>query len=188
MLMKLIFKIAWTTFIPVWIHYVWYLTNPPRFAQILVADCPLFRSIYQCLGDLKPWDISVKLQGLSVPVACVGFGDPVRVLRLYTMNTLDEVWSIYCWDICTICRYQIYVLLYWMADTSQPTACWLITAGRCLAGRWPNDALILYCTVSYIAACVDTNGTVFCDRPKPKVLIIVDLHFAESSTELSQCS
>ena len=32
---------------------------------------------------------SLPLQGLSVPFACVGSGDPVRVLRLYTMNTLD---------------------------------------------------------------------------------------------------
>ena len=40
-------------------------------------------------------------------VSCVGSGDPVRVLRLYTMNTLDILWSIYCWDICTTCRYQI---------------------------------------------------------------------------------
>ena len=31
----------------------------------------------------------VPVQGLSVPFACVGSGDPVRVLRLYTMNTLD---------------------------------------------------------------------------------------------------
>ena len=29
------------------------------------------------------------IQGLSVPFACVGSGDPVRVLRLYTTNTLD---------------------------------------------------------------------------------------------------
>ena len=29
------------------------------------------------------------VQGLSVPIACVGSGDPVRVLRLYTTNTLD---------------------------------------------------------------------------------------------------
>ena len=29
------------------------------------------------------------LQGLSVPFTCVGSGDPVRVLRLYTTNTLD---------------------------------------------------------------------------------------------------
>ena len=29
------------------------------------------------------------MQGLSVPFACIGSGDPVRVLHLYTMNTLD---------------------------------------------------------------------------------------------------
>ena len=29
------------------------------------------------------------MQGLSIPFACIGSGDPVRVLRLYTMNTLD---------------------------------------------------------------------------------------------------
>ena len=33
---------------------------------------------------------------LSVPFACVGSGDPVRVLRLYTTNTLDTLSSIYC--------------------------------------------------------------------------------------------
>ena len=33
----------------------------------------------------------LEVQGLSVPIACVGSGDPVRVLRLYTTNTLDEV-------------------------------------------------------------------------------------------------
>ena len=31
----------------------------------------------------------IQMQGLSVPFACVGSGDPVRVLRLYTTNTLD---------------------------------------------------------------------------------------------------
>ena len=40
------------------------------------------------------------------PIARVGSGDPVRVLRLYTTITLDEVCSIYCWDICTTCRYR----------------------------------------------------------------------------------
>ena len=29
------------------------------------------------------------MQGLSVPFACLGSGDPVRVLHLYTTNTLD---------------------------------------------------------------------------------------------------
>ena len=36
------------------------------------------------------------LQGFIRPVARVGSGDPVRVLRLYTTITLDEVCSIYC--------------------------------------------------------------------------------------------
>ena len=31
----------------------------------------------------------VLVQGLSILFACVGSGDPVRVLRLYTTNTLD---------------------------------------------------------------------------------------------------
>ena len=30
------------------------------------------------------------------PIARIGSGDPVRVLRLYTTITLDEVCSIYC--------------------------------------------------------------------------------------------
>ena len=35
------------------------------------------------------YKVGRSLQGLSVPFACVGSGDPVRVLRLYTTNTLD---------------------------------------------------------------------------------------------------
>ena len=31
------------------------------------------------------------VQGLSILFACVGSGDPVRVLRLYTTNTLDDL-------------------------------------------------------------------------------------------------
>ena len=31
------------------------------------------------------------LQGLFIPFACVGSGDPVRVLCLYTMNILDTL-------------------------------------------------------------------------------------------------
>ena len=39
---------------------------------------------------------ALQMQGFIRPVARVGSGDPVRVLRLYTMITLDEVCSIYC--------------------------------------------------------------------------------------------
>ena len=51
-------------------------------------------------------DIPCGCEGFIRLIACVGSGDPVRVLRLYTTNTLDEVCSIYCWDICTTCRYR----------------------------------------------------------------------------------
>ena len=38
---------------------------------------------------LKSNSRSVHVQGLSVLFACIGSGDPVRVLHLYTTNTLD---------------------------------------------------------------------------------------------------
>ena len=40
-------------------------------------------------GGVVMKEVLCRVQGLSVPFACVGSGDPVRVLRLYTMNTLD---------------------------------------------------------------------------------------------------
>ena len=52
------------------------------------------------------------VQGLFVPFACVGSGDPARVLLLLHNKYTGYNWSIYCWDICTTCRYRIYVLLY----------------------------------------------------------------------------
>ena len=58
-----------------------------------------------CGAIIEPY-VALVMQGLSVPFACVGSGDPVRVLRLYTTNTLDILWSIYFWDIFTTCRYQ----------------------------------------------------------------------------------
>ena len=39
--------------------------------------------------------IMILVQGFIRPVARVGSSDPVRVLRLYTTITLDEVCSIY---------------------------------------------------------------------------------------------
>ena len=103
------------------------------------------RFLYGCLR------LDSSMQGLFVPFACIGSGDPVRVLRLYTTNTLDTLWSIYCWDICTTCRYRSYVLLYLLI----PLAC---------ANPWAWLTLALYCAVSYIAACVDVSRTVFRDR------------------------
>ena len=47
------------------------------------AHCHIFHC-RRCIMD-----VSSRMQGLSVPFACVGSSDPVRVLRLYTTNTLD---------------------------------------------------------------------------------------------------
>ena len=44
--------------------------------------------IYEDAKDKHRKIMTGGLQGLSL-FACVGSGDPVRVLRLYTMNTLD---------------------------------------------------------------------------------------------------
>ena len=71
------------------------------------------------------------------PVAHVGSGDPVRVLRLYTTITLDEVCSIYCWDICTTCRYRS---TCYSTCASGPTALsvcsWLCLVANCAAKNW----------------------------------------------------
>ena len=106
------------------------------------------------------------MQGLFVPFACVGSGDPVRVLRLYTTNTLDTLWSIYCWDICTTCRYRIYVLLaqaLWLWDFLLLIPTLLKYLMKC--------APALYCVVTYISACVDASRTVFWDRSNGSTLI-----------------
>ena len=53
-------------------------------------------------GHNDPWrcnngtNTATNMQGFIRPVAHVGSGDPVRVLRLYTTNTLDEAFNIYC--------------------------------------------------------------------------------------------
>ena len=91
------------------------------------------------------------VQGFIRPVARVGSGDPVRVLRLYTTNTLDEVCSIYCWDICTTCHYRS---TCYSTGASGPTAlsvcswlclvanCWL--SARSLARSLSRSRTVLY--------------------------------------------
>ena len=96
---------------------------------------------------------------LSVPFACVGSGDPVRVLRLYTTNTLDTLWSIYCWGICTTCRYQFYCVML------KPYALRLPTATCVWVWLWLS--VTACCTVlcgALYTACVDASRTVFWDR------------------------
>ena len=95
---------------------------------------------------------------LSVPFACVGSGDPVRVLHLYTTNTLDTLWSIYCWGICTTCHYQFYCAMLKPYALRLPTAmcvwvwlCLSVTAHRTVL--WGA----LY------TACVDASRMVFWD-------------------------
>ena len=95
------------------------------------------------------------MQGLSVPFACVGSGDPVRVLRLYTTNTLDIFWSIYCWGICTTCHYRSNVLRS------------SLTLWDFLLLLWPCHSECSFCTVlcgALYTACVDASRTVFWDR------------------------
>ena len=97
------------------------------------------------------------MQGLFVPFACIGSGDLVRVLRLYTTNTLDTLWSIYSWDICTTCCYRSYVLLYWLVHSH-----WLKLRFRLVQTNAPT----LYCVVLYKYACVDISRMVFWDRSR----------------------
>ena len=112
-----------------------------------------------------PWH-DIPMQGLFVPFVCVGSGDPVRVLRLYTTNTLDTLWSIYCWDICTTCRYRIYVLC------AQVLRLWdFLLLIRTLLKYLAECTPTLYCVMAYICAFVDASRTVFWDR-SPRHFII----------------
>ena len=79
------------------------------------------------------------------PVARVGSGDPVRVLRLYTTITLDEVCSIYCWDICTTCRYQ--------------STCY----STCVSGPTALSVCSQLCPAKNCLDCVCVRGTVLYD-------------------------
>ena len=100
------------------------------------------------------------MQGLSVPFACVGSSDPVRVLRMYTRNTLDIFWSIYYWGICTTCRYRFYCVVL------KPYALRLPTA-TATAGQLPWVSFLTLRTVlcgALYTACVDASRTVFWDR------------------------
>ena len=102
------------------------------------------------------WILHQLCKVLSVPFACVGSGDPVRVLRLYTMNTLDTLWSIYCWGICTTCRYPFYCVML------KPYALRLPTATCVWVRLWLSVTVrrTVLCGALY-TACVDASRTVF---------------------------
>ena len=80
------------------------------------------------------------VQGFIRPVAHVGSGDPVRVLCLYTTITLDEVCSIYCWDICTTCRYWSMCYSTCAPGPTALSVCSLLCPGPdCWLTNWPTD-------------------------------------------------
>ena len=63
--------------------------------------------------------VSLALQGLFVPFAHVGSGDPVRVLRLFHNKYTGFNWSIYCWDYVQLVATDASVLLVqvrWLWD------------------------------------------------------------------------
>ena len=89
--------------------------------------------------------LSASIARFIRPVARVGSGDPVRVLHLYTTNTLDEVCSIYCWDICTTCRYQS---MCYSTGASGPTALSVCSQLWLVANCYSSSLTLLsYCTV-----------------------------------------
>ena len=108
------------------------------------------------------------MQGLSVPFACVGSGDPVRVLHLYTMNTLDVLLK------HLLLRHMYNLLLpillcYAQALRSETSYCYRdrVTLSTCVQVtlcecrvRIPRTVL---CGALY-TACVDASRTVFWDR------------------------
>ena len=102
------------------------------------------------IGMLMHW---FTVQGLSIPFACVGSGDPVRVLRLYTTNTLDIFWSIYCWGICTTCHYQFYCVLLKPYALRLPTAaCVCVWVWVCLS--LSLSVFFAHCTVRCFIYCL----------------------------------
>ena len=66
------------------------------------------------------------VQGLFVPFARVGSGDPVRVLRLFHNEYTGFNWSIYCWDYVQLVATDANVLLLKSGDseTSNWDGCW----------------------------------------------------------------
>ena len=132
-----------------WFH-VWFPNVVVRFA------CPWWKHSLVKIIWLKwlcnsiimwPSVVSLPLQGFIRPVARVGSGDPVRVLRLYTTITLDEVCSIYCWDICTTCHYRSMCYSTCASGPTMLSVCSrLCLVANCLTDQLA-ECLSSYCTV-----------------------------------------
>ena len=76
------------------LHWLYSLTKylllqKPRPVLTLVSGVSASFRVSSSVDRTYRLDSPPIMQGLSVPFACVESGDPVRVLRLYTTNTLD---------------------------------------------------------------------------------------------------
>ena len=122
---KLIRSFVWgsrapiTRFSSFWTQEKLRSNNVAEIDMLIAMLSPARRVVYALLSDNMVRHGNLLRARFIRPVARVGSGDPVRVLRLYTTNTLDEVCSIYCWDICTTCRYQS---MCYSTGASGPTA------------------------------------------------------------------
>ena len=76
-------------------HFFRHIKESWSFLERSTFKSELFWEIF-CVIPPCLFTVHVRLQGFIRPIARVGSGDPVRVLCLYTTNTLDEVCSIYC--------------------------------------------------------------------------------------------
>ena len=65
------------------------LLQQPRPVLTLVSGVSASLHVSFSMNRTYRLDSPPIMQGLSVPFACIGSGDPVRVLHLYTTNTLD---------------------------------------------------------------------------------------------------
>ena len=131
--------------LPVWVEWFVYLSGWNKLFTCLGGmNClPVsvewsvylfgWNEVFTCLDGISCLPVWVECKVSSVPFACVGSGDPVRVLCLYTTNTLDIFWSIYYWGICTTCRYQFYCVMLKPYALRLPTA--TATAVRGLTPR-----------------------------------------------------
>ena len=123
--------------------------------------------------------------GLSVPFACVGSGDPVRVLRLYTTNTLDVLLKHLL--LRRMYNLQLPILLcYAQALRSETSYCYCdhVTLSACVRVCVSVCHTVL-CGALY-TACVDASRTVFWDQDNhPKHTI---RNGWRGSTEKAKCS
>ena len=151
-----------------------------RIKDKLVDNNLLFFGIHELEGETEQDRYSVilevisltfvGLQGLSVPFACIGSGDPVRVLHLYTTNTLDVLLKhlllrhMYNLPLPILLCYAQALrseTSYCYRDRVTPSACVQVTLCECRV-RIPIPHTVL-CGALY-TTCVDASRMVFWDR------------------------